>query len=84
RGTGPWANELALRYVKVDGQRLHDLMFADDLTDNDWGAIEAKETKRLKNLQGRLADRQAIRADLQAHGQGATLATIYGRMAVGY
>lgn len=83
-GAGPWANERCLRYVPVAGQRLHDLMFADDLTDNDWGAIESKQTRRLQLLQGRLGDTNAIRRDLQAHGPDATLGTIYGKMAVGY
>ena len=84
RGTGPFAGDLCLRYVPVAGQRLHDLMFADDMTDNDWGAIETKRTVRLQNLQARLGDINTVRRLLQEHGPDATLAQVYGRMAVGF
>lgn len=84
RGQGPWANERCLRYVPVVGQKLHDLMFADDLTDNDWAAIVTKQTRRLELAQGRLGDIDAIRRALQKFGPDATLGTVYGKMAVGY
>ena len=82
--SGPWAGDQCLLYVPVVGRKLHDLMFADDLTDNDWAARETKQGQRLARLQGRLADVNATRRELQQHGADATMATIHGRMAVGY